>query len=399
MAASKLESRIASQLDKDEVKKAFDTSHFDHNAILRGIQLTLVGAHRALQNPAIFNNEHYRQAAIAVGAGIAIRVIIQIPILGLKLFIRSLSLIWDLDQASWDNTIVDGLDLLANHVLQVPFFLMTLMRYATPTLDNMFMDSLRWVDMTYVQKHKGENPDDLRDMYYPNLRQYKVKDGSTHTTSTAEAISMFLYRFGRRAAISLAIFALSYLPYVGRFVLPAASFYTFNKAVGLGPAAIIFGTGIVLPKRYLVIFLQTYFSSRSLMRELLEPYFARVHMTKKQKKNWFHSREGLLFGFGIGFYTLLRVPLLGVLIYGIAEASTAYLITKITDPPPPPSQAAEYAENQQEWTNKHEFLSLSLFELDTHSDPAQAGPGSTSSAPNDPPTYEEATEPATRKEL
>jgi hypothetical protein len=336
---------------------------------------------------------------MAVGAGIAIRVIIQIPILGLKLLIRSLSLIWDLDQTSWDNTIVSGLDLLANHVLQVPFFLMTLMRYVTPTLDNMFMDSLRWVDMTYVQKHKGENPDDLRDMYYPNLRQYKVKDGSTHTTSTAEAISMFLYRFGRRAAISLAIFALSYTPYVGRFVLPAASFYTFNKAVGLGPAAIIFGTGIVLPKRYLVIFLQTYFSSRSLMRELLEPYFARVHMTKKQKKNWFHSREGLLFGFGIGFYTLLRVPLLGVLIYGIAEASTAYLITKITDPPPPPSQAAEYAENQQEWTNKHEFLSLSLFELDTHSDPAQAGPGSTSSAPNDPPTYEEATEPAHRKEL
>lgn len=320
-------------------------------------------------------------------------------ILGLKLLIRSLSLFWDLDQTSWDDTIVSSLDLLANHVLQVPFFLMTLMRYVTPTLDNMFMDSLRWVDMTYVQKHKGENPDNLRDMYYPNLHRYKVKDGSTHSTSTAEAISMFLYRFGRRAAISLAIFALSYLPYVGRFVLPAASFYTFNKAVGLGPAAIIFGTGIVLPKKYLVIFLQTYFSSRSLMRELLEPYFARVHMTKKQKKNWFHSREGLLFGFGIGFYTLLRVPLLGVLIYGIAEASTAYLITKITDPPPPPSQAAEYAEKQQEWTNKHEFLSLSLFELDTHSDPAKAEPESTSGAPSDPPTYEEATEPAPRKEL
>lgn len=43
MAASKLESKIASRLDKDEVKKAFDTSHFDLNAILRGIQLTLVG--------------------------------------------------------------------------------------------------------------------------------------------------------------------------------------------------------------------------------------------------------------------------------------------------------------------------------------------------------------------
>jgi hypothetical protein len=285
---------------------------------------------------------------------------------------------------------------------------MTLMRYVTPTLDNMFMDSLKWVDMTYVQKHKNENPDTLRDMYYPNLRQYKIKDGSTHTTSTAEGISMFLYRFARKAGISLAIFALSYTPYVGRFVLPTASFYTFNKAVGLGPAAVIFGTGVFLPRRYLVVFLQTYFASRSLMRELLEPYFARVHMTKDQKKHWFRSREGLLFGFGIGFYTLLRVPLLGVLIYGIAEASTAYLITKVTDPPPPFAQNKEFAASQQEWTNKHEFLSLSLFDLDAlhvdHDAPSgtSAGPSGTSSKPSgsvppEPPSYEEATE--TRKEL
>ncbi|KAK7937681.1 uncharacterized protein PG986_014549 [Apiospora aurea] len=392
------------KIDKDELKKAFDTSHFDINAIVRGIQLTLVGANRALQNPEIFTNQHYRQAAIAVVAGIAIRLIVQIPIIALKLLIRGSALIWDLDQTSWDDTIVNALDLLANHVLQIPLFLMTLMRYVTPTLDNMFMDSLKWVDMTYVQKHKHDNPDDIRDMYYPNLSKYKVKDGSTHTTSTAEAVSMFLYRFGRKAAISLAIFGLSYVPYVGQFVLPAASFYTFNKAVGLGPAAIIFGTGVLMPRKYLVIFLQTYFASRSLMRELLEPYFARVHMTKSQKKNWFHSREGLLFGFGIGFYTLLRVPLLGVLIYGIAEASTAYLITKITDPPPAPAQAHEYAVSQQEWTNKHEFLSLSLFDLDkltpgSEGSKSASAPGSATTIPKDPPSYDEATMSEGRKEL
>lgn len=226
------------------------------------------------------------------------------------------------------------------------------------------MDSLNWVDRTYVQKHKHDDPNHLRDMYYPNLKQYKVSDGSTHSTSTAEAVSMFLYRFARKGAISLAIFALSYVPVVGRFVLPAASFYTFNKAVGLGPASVIFGTGIFLPKRYLVIFLQSYFASRSLMRELLEPYFSRVHFTKEQKRNWFREREGVLFGFAIGFYTMIKIPLVGVLIYGIAEASTAYLITKITDPPPPPAEKAAFAESQQQWTNKHEFLSLSLANMD-----------------------------------
>ena len=202
-------------------------------------------------------------------------------------------------------------------------------------------------------------------MYYPNLRQYSIKDGSTHSSSTAQGASMFLYRFLRKGLISLAVFAASYLPYVGRLVLPAASFYTFNNAVGLGPASLIFGVGVLLPRRYLVVFLQTYFASRSLVRELLEPYFARVRFSKKEKQHWFRSREGLLFGFGVGFYILLRVPLLGVLIYGIAEASTAYLITKITDPPPPPARSDGFAASQQVWRNKHEFLNLSLGNLDS----------------------------------
>ncbi|PSR77231.1 transmembrane protein UsgS [Coniella lustricola] len=351
-------------IDKEKLKKAFDVSHFDLNAILRGIELTLVGANRALQNPALFTSDHYRQAAIAVAAGIAIRLGISVPILGIRAFLWFLSLFVNLDTVTWDDKVVEGLDFLANHVLQVPLFLMTLMRYITPTLDNLFMESLRWVDMTYVQKHKKDDPKDLRDMYYPNLRQYSIRDGSTHTTSTAEAVSMFLWRSGRKAFISLAVYGLSYLPVVGRLVLPAASFYTFNQAVGLGPASVIFGTGIFLPRRYIVIFLQAYFSSRRLVRELLEPYFARVHFTSDQKRKWFRSREGLLFGFGIGFYILLRVPLLGVLIYGIAEASAAFLITKVTDPLPPPSESEGYAASQQEWRNKQKFLSLSLSSLD-----------------------------------
>jgi hypothetical protein len=44
---------------------------------------------------------------------------------------------------------------------------------------------------------------------------------------------------------------------------------TIIRAAGLGPGLIVFGTGIFLPRRYLVIFLQSYFSSRSLMRELV----------------------------------------------------------------------------------------------------------------------------------
>lgn len=131
------------------------------------------------------------------------------------------------------------------------------------------MDSLQWVDQTYIQKHKTEDPDNLRAMYYPNLRMYSTHGDTSKQNRPMDAAIAFLLRYGRRAAISLVIYMLTYLPVVGRFVLPAASFYTFNKAVGPVPAMIIFGSGIFLPRRYLVIFLQSYFSSRSLMRELV----------------------------------------------------------------------------------------------------------------------------------
>jgi hypothetical protein len=55
-------------------------SNFDPDAILRGAQLTLVGAHRAMQNPRLFTSEHYKQAALAVAAGLAISLLIKIPV-------------------------------------------------------------------------------------------------------------------------------------------------------------------------------------------------------------------------------------------------------------------------------------------------------------------------------
>ena len=131
------------------------------------------------------------------------------------------------------------------------------------------MDSLQWVDQTYIQKHKSEDPRSLRALYYPNLRLYTTHGDTSKHKAPVDAAMAFLFRFGRRAAISLAVYMLSYLPLVGRFVLPAASFYTFYNAVGPVPATVIFGSGIFLPRRYLIIFLQSYFSSRSLVRELV----------------------------------------------------------------------------------------------------------------------------------
>lgn len=226
------------------------------------------------------------------------------------------------------------------------------------------MQSLNWVDVTYTQKHKHDDPKDLRDSYYPNLKAYQSLRSKESTPNKRHSFTKLISKFTRRACLSIVIFGLSYVPVFGKLVLPLASFYTFHKSVGLGPAALIFSSGLFLPRRYLVVFLQSYYSSRNLMRELLDPYFTRVQFSSEERRNWFRSREGVLFGFALGFYVLIRVPLFGVLMYGIAEASTAYLVTKITDPPPPPSQMKEFARSQQTWHNKHEFLSLNIANID-----------------------------------
>lgn len=44
----------------------------------------------------------------------------------------------NLEAATWDDTIIERMDFFSNSVLQVPFLLMTLMSYITPTLDDMY---------------------------------------------------------------------------------------------------------------------------------------------------------------------------------------------------------------------------------------------------------------------
>ena len=59
-------------------------------------------------------------------------------ILVVRLVLWFSSFFVDFDKATWDDDVVSGLDFIANSVLQVPFFLMTLMRYITPTMDHMY---------------------------------------------------------------------------------------------------------------------------------------------------------------------------------------------------------------------------------------------------------------------
>lgn len=72
---------------------------------------------------------------------------------------------------------------------------------------------------------------------------------------------------------------------------------------------------------------------RSLMRELLAPYFIRMKMTHREKRRWFSGRKDVLFGFSAIAYLIIRLPIIGIICYGIVQAASAYMLTVVTDPP------------------------------------------------------------------
>lgn len=58
-------------------------------------------------------------------------------IMTVKFAVYVVSFAVDLNQATWDNKLLNALEFISKSVLQVPFLLMTLMGYLTPTLDEM----------------------------------------------------------------------------------------------------------------------------------------------------------------------------------------------------------------------------------------------------------------------
>ena len=60
-----------------------------------------------------------------------------LQILVVQALLWLLSLVVDIKSAHWDDQIIHGLHFLEHSVLHLPFFLMTMMRHMTPTLDNM----------------------------------------------------------------------------------------------------------------------------------------------------------------------------------------------------------------------------------------------------------------------
>lgn len=112
-----------------------------------------------------------------------------------------------------------------------------------------------------------------------------------------------LIRMGLFIALSLFAFAVSLIPVAG---------------VILGPA------------------LQIYFTSRALGWELLDPYFEKLEVRFDAQHAFVKQHRGPLVGFALPFSLAMSIPLVGPLLFGVAQAAAGTLVVELLEGPPTP---------------------------------------------------------------
>lgn len=331
---------------------------FSFIAILRGLQLAFLGVFRSLQNPQIFKHGYYKQLITAIKYSIMIQAVLWMPIVSLRIIALFTGFIFE---SLGIDDFATALKRFQFETLNISVFVISASRYFSKDLDNLFLESLKFIDSVSLAKH----PNSKR-RYYDNL--IALSDDSTtrpiHLSIDSvrkkffksQDFAVFVKRHVFKALSNIAILLIGRIPTFGRLFLSIISFLNLNDRIGTVRAAVVATLLHFLPKRYSVLFLSTYWASRSMVRDLLLPYFTRVRFTKRENEQWIKSREGILFGFGFCYFLLLqKLPWVGLLIYGMAELSMAYLITKVSDPPPETvSQLLEWNLSQTIWNKEAE---------------------------------------------
>ncbi|GEQ66576.1 hypothetical protein JCM33374_g239 [Metschnikowia sp. JCM 33374] len=324
-------------------------------------QLALLGAFRSLQNPSLFRSSYYSQAISAIKYSILIQLIAWSPIVCLRIFANFLSFFIN---SSFIENASNSLKYLQFNVLNISVFAISATRYFNKQLDALFLFSLEFIDAVYLEKH----PDRKSHQFHSNLvdLSVEIKENSTsgfpsvqnlkQRYANSQEFSSFVKRHLTKTTFNISVLLLSKLPYIGAVVLGLISFQNLNDKIGTERAVMVFGILQMIPKTYSVTFLTTYYGSRSMVHDLLLPYFTRVRFTNREKEQWIKAREGVLFGFGLCYFLLIRsFPWIGLLIYGFAESSVAYLITKVSDPPPDQaSQLVHWNQTQLVWNKEKE---------------------------------------------
>ncbi|KAG0320462.1 hypothetical protein BGZ99_004494 [Dissophora globulifera] len=321
---------------------------------IKGVRLALEGCFIALTNPNFKNGHLYRTLfrllLFTLVAHLVTQILFFLPLAVIGSVLRVAGHAADSDTSESQR----GLEIFSNkaHELMssIPLLGLLFLRYMYPQpLDDIFVDALQYSDYLLAQEHdhakleQARNPTavdpalpsiyvmDHRGPFTPALLSYPYK------VQTWQEMWRYMRRTWKRLKWALLFLVLSWVPVIGRFAFPVASFLSTIQSIGSKPLAVVFAiASFMLPRSISIYFLKGFFGCRALTRELLDPYFIRIGINHYQKRKWFNYRKSVLLGFGVVFYVGCSIPIIGVAVYGLAQASSAFVLQSLADPPPPP---------------------------------------------------------------
>lgn len=124
--------------------------------------------------------------------------------------------------------------------------------------------------------------------------QLAAAPGLPLSTSIANALVRTVSFFAQ----SIGVFALSFVPIVGAIGAPI---------------------------------LQTWITARALSWELLEPYFDKLALDRRGQARVLDEHRMVTVGFALPFVFLMAVPIVGPLVFGLAQGSAALLVAEVLE--------------------------------------------------------------------
>jgi len=85
---------------------------------------------------------------------------------------------------------------------------------------------------------------------------------------------------------------------------------------------------------------QTYLTSRTVTWELLDPYFDKLGWRLPEQRQFVAAHRSAMVGFGVPVALLMMLPLVGPLVFGLAQAAAARLVTDVIEAPVEPTPVA-----------------------------------------------------------
>ncbi|KAJ1653715.1 hypothetical protein IWQ61_006219 [Dispira simplex] len=279
-----------------------------------GFQLGLEGGQLAVREPKVrrwFGKALVTLVVTMVVLHFLARVLIHVPLFLLRGVNATVALFAAYDSERVHQWLLDA-GASVNWALQtLPLTGVLLVRslYSKP-FDAMFM--------TMVQTQSAE--------YYQALVNWP------HRASFWTALKHHFQRTWRRVKLVAVMLVLVSLPVVGPYVPWLANFKLMSDVLGPGLAGSVAVLAMAVPgvKDLAWPLFKAILACQQLNRELLDPFFARLRLTPKDRRAWFRERQSLLLGFVSGFYLLIQIPMIGPAFFVFAQAAMGYWVIHTT---------------------------------------------------------------------